>query len=146
LDWLDVSSGKIEADNPISFRNSIPEHLEAYIFEANWCNLHGLDAACASLCGGILEEALRMKLRERKVNVGDRETLGSVIEVASGNDPRLPVPLLTPRATEHARQVMRLRNLTAHGSSEFIEKSELDRMTPLNLTIELLETLFAPEG
>ncbi|HMD76717.1 MAG TPA: hypothetical protein VKG86_05025 [Terracidiphilus sp.] len=145
LDWLDSSAGKIEADGPISFRNSIPEHLKLYIYEANWCNLHGFDAACASLCGAVLEEALRMKLRERNIGVEDHATLGTVIEIAS-NDPHLLLPLLIPRARDHAREVMRLRNLTAHGSREFTERSELDRKASLHLTIELLETLFTPEG
>jgi hypothetical protein len=145
LDWLDSSAGKIEADGPISFRNSIPEHLKLYIYEANWCNLHGFEAACASLCGAVLEEALRIKLRERNISVEDGATLGTVIEKASSTDPRLVLPLLIPRALDHARVVMRLRNLTAHGSREFNQRSEIDRKASLHLTIELLETLFVPE-
>jgi hypothetical protein len=146
LDWLDSSVGKIESDGPISFRSAIPGHLKLYLYEANWCNLYGLDAASSSLCGAILEEALRMKLNEKGKNVDRDATLGKVIEVASTPDSRFPLPLLLPRARDHARDVMRLRNLTAHGRPEFAERSELDRKASLCLTIELLETLFAPEG
>jgi hypothetical protein len=45
LDWLDLYAGKIEKDaedGQISFRNSIPDYLKRYVYEARQCDLHGL--------------------------------------------------------------------------------------------------------
>jgi len=145
LNWLDSSVNKIEMDGPIRFRGHIPDYLKRYLYEAKWCDLHGFDAACATLCGAILEEALRSKLRELGVHVGKGETVGSVIEIASTPSSKILLPLLADRAKNRALEVMRLRNLTAHGRPYFTENLELNKIDSLGNTIELLETLFEAE-
>ena len=144
IDWIDRSAGKIKEDGSITFRDAIPKRLQEYMYEAHWCNLHGLDAACSVLCGAILEEALRIKLKELHVDAVDgksvdKATLGSVIEEAAKPE-RL---VLSPQAATHARSVMAVRNNTVH-----IDKkpSKIDKKIAFTLTLELLDTLFTPES
>jgi hypothetical protein len=135
LDWLDSSAGKIEAGGELSFRDSIPGHLKRYMSEASWCDLHGLDAACAALCGGILQEAIRIKMNSQGFS-----GLGDAIKQAC------EVGLLTPKAEEASEKVKELRNLAAHGNQEFLEKPEDRKKKSFPLTRELLDTLFAMES
>ncbi len=145
LDWLDLSAGKINADGPIPFQNSIPDHLRSYIYEARWCSLYEYDAVCAVLCGAILEEAIRIKLTEAKVIITNETTFENLIDAASTTDSGLLAPLLSPNAKRHATDVRLLRNSAVHESSAFATKSEIHRKSSLCLTIELLDTLFTPE-
>jgi hypothetical protein len=135
LDWIDSSAGKIEEDGPILFRSLIPDHLKRYMFEARWCDLRGLDAACASLCGAVLQEAIRIKMNRTGFS-GLDEAIGAATEVG----------LFTPRAEQAAEEVKELRNLAAHGNQEFIEKPEDRKKNPLALTGKLLDTIFATES
>jgi hypothetical protein len=142
-DWLDLSAGKIEEDGAISFRNAIPEHLRHYMYEAHWCNLHGLDGASTALCGSILEEALREKLKETGRHAESLTTLGSAIEAAGSAG--IGAPHLTGEAKEWARTVMTLRNSAVHHAPDFA-KSEIDKKIAFSLTSKLLETLYPAEN
>lgn len=154
LDWLDISVGKLEADEPISCGNLLPDHIKDYLFVASWCNAYGLDAACAVMCGAISEQAIRAKyekrcaeLAERGIpieRIGHRATFGTVIELASRTDKDLPV--LSETAARKAREVDKLRSQAAHGDPSFFERAEDVRKSPLALTTELLETLFSFES
>jgi hypothetical protein len=135
LDWAEQSSGKVEEDGPVIFRDSIPDHLKLYMYEARWCELLGFDAASASLCGAVLEEALRIKM-----NVVKFGSLGKAIEKASAEG------LLTHVAAESAREVMRLRNFTVHGQKEFVGKPEEAKKASFPITRKLLDTIFASES
>jgi hypothetical protein len=137
LDWLDSSAGKIQADGPIPFCSSIPDHLKRYMYEANWCNLHGFDAACAALCGAILEEGIRVQL-----GVESFKSLSSAIEAASPPNSCL----LTPMAVEAADKVLELRNLAAHGDQGFARRTEDQKKSSFSLTRELLDTIFPTES
>jgi hypothetical protein len=136
LEWLDVTVAQVESLQEIEFRKSIPEHLRRFLGEAYRCYLYGLDAACAALCGAILQEAIRVKL-----NVEGFQNLDQAINAACKGD----LPLLTEKAEKAAREVKGLRNLASHGNREFAESQEYRRKYPLSLTREVLDTLFAEE-
>jgi hypothetical protein len=156
LDWIDLSVGKIENDAPLKCRGLLPDHIKDFLFVANWCNLHGLDAACAVMSGAVLEQAIRAKYEERReelrksgINVeriDSGATLGTVIEMAARADKDLPV--LSSTAADKARRVMDIRNDAAHGNSRFFSRPEDVRIRVLALTTALLETLYysEPEG
>ena len=102
--------------------------------EAYRCDLYGLEAACAALCGAILEEAIRLKLNR------DRFTgLGEAIRAAED------AALLTAPAIEAAEEINRLRIGAAHGKRSFAKSEEYRRKYVLSGTREILDTLFASE-
>jgi hypothetical protein len=132
--WLDVAVAKIERVEEAPYRAAIPMHLRQHLHEAYRCDLYGLDAASAALCGSILEEAIRFTLDVKASG------LGNVIEEARKRY------LLTPELAEHAREVMRLRNHAAHGSRQFADSAEDQRKSLLAATRGILDTLFAKES
>ena len=136
LEWLDPAVAQVENLQDIEFRRSIPEHLRRFLAEAYRCYLYGLDAACAALCGAILQEAIRIKL-----NVVGFSGLDEAISDASDGD----LPLLTDKAEKAAREVKRLRDLASHGNRQFVESEEYRRKYVLSATREILDTLFAKE-
>ncbi len=135
-DWLDCAVAQVENLQEVEFRKSIPEHLRRFLGEAYRCYLYGLDAACAALCGAILQEAIRVKL-----NVQGFTGLDEAIRDASEGD----LPLLTEKAEMAAREVKSLRDLASHGNREFAESQEYRRKCALPATREVLDTLFAKE-
>jgi hypothetical protein len=132
---LDTVASKIERLDEIEYRDSIPSHLRAYMREAYRCDLYGLDAASAALCGSILQEAIRIKLGARGFT-----GLFQAIEEAE------KACLLTPRAVEAAREVKRLRDFAAHGNPDFAATQEYTRISVLAATREILDTLFVTES
>jgi hypothetical protein len=132
---IDVMAAKIQDSGEIRYRESVPEHLRLYIREAYRCDLYGFDAACAALCGAILQEAIRIKRNKRGFS-----GLDEAIRDASD------AGLLTPRAEQAAEDVRELRNLSAHGSEMFLEAPEHRKKNSLPLTRELLDTILATES
>jgi len=137
LDWAEQTSAKVEEDGPIAFRDSIPPHLKLYFYEASWCDLLGLEAACVSLCGGILQEAIRIKL-----NAKGFTGLFEAIEEATRGD----LPLLTGKAQKAADEIKTMRNTAVHGKLGFGKFDQYQRKYALSLTRELLDTIFANES
>ena len=150
LDWIERTAGKIENDTPLECRGRLPKHIRDFLFVANWCNLHGLDAACAVMSGAVLQQAIQEKYDERRrelqrfgihsERVNEGATLGTVIEQASRADKDAPV--LSATVAEKARCIMEIRNDAAHGNTKFFERPEDERKGVLALTMEILETLY----
>jgi len=133
-DWLDLAVAKAEKLDEFSYSSSIPDHLGRFLHEAYRCDLYGFDAACASLCGAILQEAIRIKL-----NHDGFDGLYKAIEAARN------AALFSETAANAAEEVMRLRNEAVHGNRKFIHASLERRKRSLPITREILDTLFAPE-
>lgn len=130
-DWLDVAVSKIEGIEEISYRESIPTHLQHYLHEAYRCDIYGLDAACAALCGSILQEAIRFRL-----GLPGLTGLDEAIRDATDNE------LLNDETIEAADKVKSLRDLAAHGNRLFSMKTEEARKSALPLTRLVLDNLF----
>lgn len=131
ISWVDLAVAQVENLGDVKFRDAIPTHLRDFLGEAYRCYLYGLDAACASLCGAILQEAIHIKLPNR--NFGG---LGEAIMAAEQEC------LLSQQAINAANEVKRLRNNAAHGSIRFIQSQQHERKYVLSLTREVLDTLF----
>jgi hypothetical protein len=130
--WVDGAAAQIETLEDVEFRRSMPEHLRKYLGEAYRCYLLGLDAACAALCGAILQEALRLKL-----GVDRFGGLGKAIEAATRDG------LLTHSASKAADEVRKIRNDAAHGNHKYAIRREHERKYVLSVTREVLDTIFA---
>jgi hypothetical protein len=133
-EWLDVAVAKIEQIGEISYRDTLPAHLKRYVHQAYRCDLYGFDAACTALCGSILQEAIRFKLGSQGF-AGLREAIDEAEKSGA----------LTPKAVDAAEEIMRLRNLAAHGKQKFTDSPEDRRKSSLPLTREILDTLFVVE-
>lgn len=134
-DWLDTAAGKLEGVDEIFFRDSIPLHLKQFLHEAYRCDLYGLNAACTSLCGAILQEAIRFKLDKPGFSGLDE----AIRDAGEAN-------VLIGEAEDAARRVKKLRDIAAHGKQEFEEKSEEQKKSALPLTRIALDSLFARES